>query len=416
MVTAAVVAVFALVFILSDTASFPSNRGALLAQSYTTKDDILKRFQSDREAIQRSNEEIKELMSQTLADIKKRNLKFKAELTEQMKYKIADITGAETPEGLERDASVKWNISSNEWDSFKKKYSHLFRDRKKEREAERRKAEEKRKRLEEQKRLAEERKRLEEKKRLEKEMAELEKKENELEGDKLETDILSPPSPALPAFTWLDRKMVSPVKNQGSCGSCWAFTSGAVLEANWLIRNGELVKFSEQEILDCASYNNGRDAGSCNGGWYGGVFDNYKNKSAQLESKIPYKVKEDVCRPGGQSKYKIAAWGYVKPDAGIPSVQQMKEALCKYGPVAACVKVTPAFQAYAGGIFDEHAPVSGSRDINHAITIVGWDDSKKAYMVKNSWGERWGEKGYVWVEYGCNNIGYGAAWIVVERK
>jgi cathepsin L len=94
----------------------------------------------------------------------------------------------------------------------------------------------------------------------------------------------------------------------------------------------------------------------------------------------------------------------------------MKDAICKYGAIAACVKVTPAFQAYKNGVFNEFAYVSGEKDINHAITIVGWDDKKNAYLVKNSWGPQWGDDGYVWVEYGCNNIGYGATWAVVASE
>jgi cathepsin L len=94
----------------------------------------------------------------------------------------------------------------------------------------------------------------------------------------------------------------------------------------------------------------------------------------------------------------------------------MKEAIAKYGAIATSVKVTPAFQAYAGGIFDEHTRVSGQKDVNHAVTIVGWDDNKRAYLVENSWGPRWGDKGFIWVEYGCNNIGYGASWVVVSLE
>ena len=57
-----------------------------------------------------------------------------------------------------------------------------------------------------------------------------------------------------------------------------------------------------------------------------------------------------------------------------------------------------------------------TRNVNHAITIVGWDDSKKAYLVKNSWGKKWGQDGYVWVGYGYNNIGFGAAWVTMIKK
>jgi cathepsin L len=65
---------------------------------------------------------------------------------------------------------------------------------------------------------------------------------------------------------------------------------------------------------------------------------------------------------------------------------------------------------------EEFTPVSSPKDVNHGIIIVGWDDAKKSYRIKNSWGERWGEKGYMWIEYGCNNIGYGAAWVVLEKE
>ena len=219
--------------------------------------------------------------------------------------------------------------------------------------------------------------------------------------------------------------MVTPIKYQAQCGSCWAFTSAAVVESNYLIRRNVTLDISEQHILDCAEaqqavYRGGQvyyvknKAGSCQGGWYGPVFEYFRTNSAALETQIPYKNAEGVCRASNTDKYKIVAWGYVKPDAGIPTVRSMKEALCKYGPIAACVKVTPAFQAYRSGIFDEFAAVSGERDINHAITIVGWDDSKESYLVKNSWGTQWGDKGYVWIKYGCNNIGYGAAWVVVS--
>ena len=132
------------------------------------------------------------------------------------------------------------------------------------------------------------------------------------------------------------------------------------------------------------------------------------------EQQFPYKVKKMSCRGLADSPYKVVAWSYVQKNGATPSVQEMKKALCKYGPIAATVKVTTAFTAYAGGIFDEFATVRSPNDVNHGIVIVGWDDSKKAYLIKNSWSESWGEKGYMWIEYGCNNIGYGAAWVVVD--
>ena len=87
----------------------------------------------------------------------------------------------------------------------------------------------------------------------------------------------------------------------GNMRSCWAFTSIAVLEANYSIRKDSMTDLSEQNILDCAVDRNGRDAGSCNGGWYGGVFDYLMKKSAVTESKSPYKGKTTFCSPLGKA-------------------------------------------------------------------------------------------------------------------
>jgi len=400
-----------------------------------SRTDIRNRYEKDREGIMRSQEEMKQLMKGIVADIKERNLKFRVELNEQMKYEIARITGAKEPEEIEKDASVRWGWGQRQWKRYFGTYYDILGRKKAEDEQqeqlERRrklaenekKLEEQRRRLEEERRLAEDKQReqeeatrlAEEEKRLAQERKRLDEEKKKLNEKKIETDIDNAPSPSAVAFTWLGRQKMTAVKNQGTCGSCWAFTSAAVLEANFMIRNGKELDLSEQNILDCAVDERGRDAGSCGGGWYGGVFHYFTQKSAVTETTTPYKGRESVCRQPVKENYRVAAWGYIRKDAGIPSVDEMKDALCKYGPVAACVKVTPALQAYKSGIFDEHAAVSGPRDINHAITIVGWDDSKKSWLVKNSWGPRWGDNGYFWIEYGCNNIGYGATWLVVVR-
>jgi hypothetical protein len=109
----------------------------------------------------------------------------------------------------------------------------------------------------------------------------------------------------------------------------------------------------------------------------------------------------------------------VSDTGGIPSVADMKDALCTYGPVAVAVTVTPAFQMYNSGVFDE----DDSGNVNHGITVIGWDDSKThalgsgAWLIKNSWGTHWGEtggygadRGYMWIAYGSNQVGFGAAW------
>ena len=380
------------------------------------KDEIFKRYREQKERIQRSPQEIKELMAGIQKEIKERNLGFIVEINEMMKYKIADITGAEAPSDLEKQARVKSDLGNRLWEELMKKYREYLNESRRDRKDTSDRRERKRKEY------------------YEDIISDDQKKEEEISKDRRDdggarqdeqTDIERPPSPDSAAFDWVGRNGMTAVKYQGECGSCWAFTACAVVESNFAIRQKKNLDLSEQHLLDCAEapqpvYRGGRlvyvtgKAGSCQGGWYGPVFDYLMTKSAELESRLPYKFKEGSCPLPSQNQYRIAAWGYVKPNAGIPSVREMKEALCKYGPIAACVKVTPALQAYKSGIFDEFAPCNGERDINHAITIMGWDDRKGAYLVKNSWGAQWGEKGYFWIKYGCNNIGFGAAWAVIS--
>jgi C1A family cysteine protease len=415
------------------------------------KGEIRNMFNQQKQDIHAETERLKAQLKGIQDDIKKRNLKFKVELTEIMKYKISEITGAKPPDDIEKQAKVQYDLGGfNFGDLFgtQKKSSSAADKRKKQqglqkKEQERKRNEDLKKRQEEQKRFEDEQSNMDDdqkrydemlrrlqgdKKKKEDELnkknEDLDKKnENEYAYNNKKDEIpednkrADDPSAALKAFNWVDKNKVTVVKSQGSCGSCWSFTSAAALEGAFLIKSNITLDLSEQFFVDCAEDRWGKKAGSCGGGWYGGVFDYLTKNNAKIETESPYKIKDGTCStPSGKNRYRVAAWGYVKPDAGIPTVKEMKEALVKYGPLAACVKVTPSLQAYKSGIFDENAEVTGPRDINHAITIVGWDDNKKAYLVKNSWGTRWGEKGYIWVEYGSNNIGYGAAWVIVEGQ
>ncbi|MBP7737783.1 MAG: hypothetical protein KA369_17505 [Spirochaetes bacterium] len=456
----------ALTLLLGDTTWIGSVAGIssnqLMAQSnmQKKKGEIFKKFNEKKENLVRGPEEMKQMLADVQKKIKEKNMSFVVSINEMMKYKIAQITGAQVPKNIDKEAKVQSNMGDQMWNEFMRKYREYLegkkggrdRDRetyqKKKRDEEKERLERERRQRDEQRRIEEDKRKDEDRKREEARRLEEEKKKKDEEEysyreqqkreqekrdeekrrekkDEIETDIQNPPSPSAASFTWVSRGKVTPIKYQGVCGSCWAFTSAAVLEANFMIRRNWNLDISEQSILDCAEavqpvYRGGQvvniksKAGSCQGGWYGPVFEYYKTNSADLESHAPYQYKEASCKATSTAKYRIVAWGYVKPNAGIPEVREMKEALCKYGPIAACVKVTPAFQAYRSGIFDEFADCSGERDINHAITIVGWDDNKGAYLVKNSWGPQWGDNGYVWIKYGCNNIGYGAAWVVVS--
>lgn len=203
----------------------------------------------------------------------------------------------------------------------------------------------------------------------------------------------------LPAFNWADHNGVTGVRDQGPCGSCWAFGTHGAFEGSYALLNNAMIDSAEQDTLDCSG------AGSCGGGWW--AFQNLIDKGSAKETDYPYTAHQGTCQAGVNRPYQAAAWGYVDATKEIPSVDALKQALCTYGPIAVAVAATPAFQAYTGGVFNEHSTAG----INHAITLVGWDDSKKAWRIKNSWGTGWGESGFMWIAYDSNQIGYGAAWV-----
>ncbi len=200
-------------------------------------------------------------------------------------------------------------------------------------------------------------------------------------------------------FNWADNNGVTPVRDQGGCGSCWAFATHGAFEGSNAILNKAMIDSAEQDTLDCSG------SGSCGGGWW--AFQYLIDAGSAKEADYPYVAAKGTCKTGVQRPYKATAWGYVDSTVQIPSVAALKKALCDYGPLAVAVAVTSAFQAYRSGVFNE----ASNADVNHGVTLVGWDDRKQAWRIKNSWGTGWGESGYMWIAYNSNKIGYGASWV-----
>jgi len=207
-------------------------------------------------------------------------------------------------------------------------------------------------------------------------------------------------------FDWRDLGGVTPIKHQGSCGSCWAFSTVAPLECNIKIKDEVTVDLSEQWLVSCTS------AGSCHGGWFahsyhsGSKKDYCNDYGAVFEEDFPYVASDTPCGCPYDHYYTINTWGYA--GGNNPSVEAIKNAIYNYGPVSCAVRVNSAFQAYNGGIFD----TSSSGNINHAVALVGWNEDEDYWILRNSWGTGWGEDGYMRIKYGCQGIGYKTGYVV----
>jgi len=218
--------------------------------------------------------------------------------------------------------------------------------------------------------------------------------------------------PSLPSrWDWRDVDGVTPIRNQGGCGSCWAFGTVAALECNIKIADGITADLSEQYLVSCAEAYHG-----CNGGWEAHQYFHDTpagdgGTGAVLEADFPYAAADLPCGGPYQHHYFLDGWSYVGAGRDeIPSVESIKQAIKNYGPIFIAVHVGPSFGAYTGGIFNNDE----DGYVNHAVALVGWDDNggEGYWILRNSWGEGWGESGYMRIRYGCSQVGYGASYVV----
>lgn len=215
----------------------------------------------------------------------------------------------------------------------------------------------------------------------------------------------------LEAFDWRQQATMPPVRNQGGCGSCWAFATVGPLECNVAFQDNEVVDLSEQYLVSCNS-----EGWDCEwGGWLAHHYhmtatDPCDSTGAVYEADFPYAAADLPCNCPYPRAYTLADWGFVGPEWGVPSIEAMKYAIYHYGPISACLSVNDAWSGYTGGIFNNCT----SGDINHCVTLMGWDDNQGSngiWILRNSWGAGWGEGGYMRIEYTCCQIGYQAAFV-----
>jgi C1A family cysteine protease len=214
---------------------------------------------------------------------------------------------------------------------------------------------------------------------------------NEIVAEEI-VDVVAEPND----IDWRSKGAVTPVKNQGQCGSCWAFSASGAVEGWGAAKGGKgLLNLSEQQLVDCA-----KSAGQgCQGGWPNKAITYYAQKGACSESSYPYTARDGSCKQctpvvtppsskSGQGESTLSA-----------QLQQM--------PVSVCVDASGGFQSYHGGVFSGPC----GTQINHAILAVG--DTSSYWIVKNSWGTSWGAQGYIYMTKGKNLCGVNSnlAWV-----
>nr|P25784.1 RecName: Full=Digestive cysteine proteinase 3; Flags: Precursor [Homarus americanus] len=189
---------------------------------------------------------------------------------------------------------------------------------------------------------------------------------------------------------WRTKALVTPVKDQEQCGSCWAFSATGALEGQHFLKNDELVSLSEQQLVDCST-DYGNDG--CGGGWMTSAFDYIKdNGGIDTESSYPYEAEDRSCRFDANSIGAICT--------GSVEVQHTEEALQEavsgVGPISVAIDASHfSFQFYSSGVYYEQN--CSPTFLDHGVLAVGYgtESTKDYWLVKNSWGSSWGDAGYI---------------------
>ena len=208
------------------------------------------------------------------------------------------------------------------------------------------------------------------------------------------------------SWDWRDRGKVCSIKDQGSCGSCWAFATMGNLEGLYASKIGVCKPFSEQQLVDCDTSDSG-----CNGGLMEYAFVFLKNLGCiNLEEDYPYTGRKGTCKTNYDKCIDMKVTGYKKLGSSSSTFSpvdedEVKEFLYSTGPLAIALNANP-LQTYVSGILDKTTAQCPTSGINHAVLLVGYGTAEVPYwIVKNSWGKSWGESGYFRIRRGNGTCG-----------
>ncbi|CAH1109597.1 unnamed protein product [Psylliodes chrysocephalus] len=201
------------------------------------------------------------------------------------------------------------------------------------------------------------------------------------------------------AMDWRERKAVLAVKDQGYCGSCWAFSTTGALEGQNAIKNNVTVPLSEQQLVDCdKEYNEG-----CNGGDMLTAFEYVIKHGLNSEDEYPYEAEDGKCRAKSGSVVQV------KEGVSVEATESaLRDAVGTVGPVSIAIYADP-FQLYNDGIFDKTTCYNDRDLLDHGVLVVayGTENGTQYWDVKNSWGEDWGMNGYLRVARNKKMCGIG---------